>query len=88
MLLAVLNTMEFPSPVQTKARRVQPTISNTTEAIRFIDKELLADLRSLPRWTFARELLQAAEQSGKKRELNHAFHQFRQALSNDKLLRD
>ncbi len=80
--------MDFPSPVQTNARRVQPTITNTAEAIRFIDKELLADVRSLPRWTFARDLLTVADRSGKKRDLNHAFRQFRQALTNDKLLRE
>jgi len=40
----------------------------------------------MPRWTFARELLVVAQKSGKKRDLTHAYRQFRQALSNDKML--
>ena len=80
--------MDFPHPITTKARRVQPRVTNTEEAIRFIDRELLAELSSRPRWTFARELLVVAARTGKKRDLNHAVRQFRQALSNDKLLQE
>ena len=80
--------MDFPAEIRAKARRVPPVIRNTDEALRLIDRDLLPEIRSMPRWTFARELLVVAEQSGKKRDLNHAYRQFRQALSNDKMLEE
>jgi hypothetical protein len=80
--------MDFPSHIATKARRVRPGIGSTTAALRFIDQELLPDQRLLSHWTFARELLVAAERSGNKRDLTDAFRQFRQALSNDRLLKE
>jgi hypothetical protein len=78
--------MEFAKPIRTTGSGVRPIIRNTQEAVRFIDRELPGELRSLPRWTFARELLLVAERSEKKRDLNHAYRQVRQALSNDRLL--
>ncbi|HEU5018704.1 MAG TPA: hypothetical protein VFT69_12125 [Pseudolabrys sp.] len=78
--------MEFLKPIHTTGSGVRPLIRTTQEAIRFIDSELPAELKSLPRWTFARELLLVAEGSEKKRDLNHAYRQLRQALSNDRLL--
>ena len=65
---------------------MRPLIRSTVEAIRFIDRELPAELKALPRWTFARELLLVADRSQKKRDLTHAYRQLRQALSNDLLL--
>lgn len=78
--------MDFSSPFQVRASCVRPAITSTAEALRFIDRELVPDVRSLPRWTFARALLEVAEASGKKRDLVHAYRQFRQALSSDRLL--
>ena len=78
--------MDFPSEVRTTGRRVAPRVRNTEQAIRLIDEELPPEIKSKSRWTFARELLVVAQQSGKKRDLNHAYRQFRQALSNDGLL--
>jgi hypothetical protein len=80
--------MDFPSAIKTNARRVQPIITSTEQAIRFIDRELLPDVKKRPRWTFARALLVVAEKSSKSRDLKHAFRQFRQALSNDRLLKE
>jgi hypothetical protein len=80
--------MDFPAEVRTTARRVPAVVRNTEEAIKLIDRELLPEVRSMPRWTFARELLVVAQQSGKRRDLNHAYRQFRQALSNDKMLEE
>jgi len=78
--------MDFPIHIRTSGSGVRPLIRSTGEAIRFIDRELPAELKSLPRWTFARELLLVADRSEKKRDLTHAYRQLRQALSNDLLL--
>lgn len=80
--------MEFAKSIRTTGSGVRPLIRTTQEAIRFIDSELPAELKSLPRWTFARELLLVAERSEKKRDLTHAYRQLRQALSNDRLLEE
>ncbi len=78
--------MDFPIYIRTTGCGVRPRIRSTGEAIRFIDRELPAELKGLPRWTFARELLLVAERSEKKRDLTHAYRQLRQALSNELLL--
>src|SRR5665213_927627 len=77
--------MEFPEPIKTTGSGLRPLIRNTAEVIRLIDQDMSAELKRLPRWTFARELLLVADRSGKKRDLNHAYRQFRQALSNDRM---
>jgi hypothetical protein len=78
--------MDFPAEIRTTARRVPPVVRSTEEAIKLIDRELLPEVKLASRWTFARELLVVAQASGKKRDLNHAYRQFRQALTNDKML--
>jgi hypothetical protein len=78
--------MDFPREIRTRAKRVQPVIRTAEDALRLIDRELPSELNRLSRWTFARELLLVAQQSGKKRDLTIAYRQFKQALSNDKLL--
>ncbi len=78
--------MDFPAHIVTTGSGVRPLIRSTREALRFIDHELPAELKALPRWTFSRQLLIVADQSGKKRDLTHAYRQLRQALSNDRLL--
>ena len=78
--------MDFPAQVRTTARRVRRVVATTEEAIKLVDRELQPEVKLASRWTFARELLVVAQQSGKKRDLTHAYRQFRQALSNDKML--
>jgi len=78
--------MDLPAQVRTTARRVPRVVATTEDAIKLIDRELLPEVKLASRWTFARELLVVAQTSGKKRDLTHAYRQFRQALSNDKML--
>jgi hypothetical protein len=74
--------MQLPTTISTKcAGRAQ--VRTVDEALRLIEEELPAELRSLPRWTFARDLLVAASRSTKKRDLTIAVRQFKQALSNE-----
>jgi hypothetical protein len=80
--------MQLPSEIRTTGRGIRAVICTTQDAIRFIDDELPAELKSLSRWTFARELLLVAEQSEKKRDARYAYRQFRQALSNDRMLEE
>jgi hypothetical protein len=78
--------MKFPSEVHTKGCRCRAVVRTSEEALRLIDDELPAELRSASRWAFARELLLACERSGKKRDAVYAMRQLRQALANDDLL--
>ena len=78
--------MDLPGQVRTTARRVPRVVATTEDAIKLIDRELLPEVKLASRWTFARELLVVAQASGKKRDLTQAYRQFRQALSNDKML--
>jgi hypothetical protein len=80
--------MDFPAPVRTKGSSVRHLIRSTEEALRFIDTELAAELRSQSRWTFARELLLVAEKTHKKRDVRFAHRQLQQALRNDMLLQE
>ena len=80
--------MIFPYVIRTKGSSVRRLMRSTEEALRFIDTELGAELRSQARWKFARELLVVAEKSAKKRDLVYAHRQLRQALSNDLLLHE
>ena len=75
--------MQLPSIIRTKNGRVRATVRTTAEALRLIDQELPKELRSLSRWTFARDLLEVAVRSGKKRDMNAAVRQLTQALSNE-----
>lgn len=74
--------MRFTKEIRT-TRRVLRT---TQEALRFIDSELPAELKSKPRWTFSRDLLIEAERTEKSRDLKSAYRQLNQALDNDSLL--
>ncbi len=74
--------MMFTNAVTTKWR----ILRTTAEALRFIDSELPSELKTLPGWTFARDLLLEANRSEKRRDLNCAYRQLRQALQNDSLL--
>jgi hypothetical protein len=74
--------------INTKGGRLRPIVRTTGEALRVIDKELPVELRRLPRWTFARALLEVAARTTKKRDIEIASRQFRQALSNEGWLAD
>jgi hypothetical protein len=74
--------------INTKGGRLRPVVRTTGEALRVIDKELPVELRRLPRWTFARALLAVAARTTKKRDIEIASRQFRQALSNEGWLAD
>jgi hypothetical protein len=80
--------MIFPTAVRTKGSSVRRLMRSTQEALRFIDTELAAELRSQARWKFARELLVVAERSEKRRDLICAHRQLTQALRNDLLLHE
>ena len=76
-------SLPFPDGVKTQKKGLRPLVRTVEEAIRLIDRELPQELRSLSRWTFARALLVEAERSKKKRDLNCAIRQLKQALSNE-----
>jgi hypothetical protein len=70
-------------PVTIRTGTGSRLIRSCDEAMRFIDQELPNEIRNLPRWTFARALLQVASRMGKKRDLNAALRQLAQAVSNE-----
>jgi ribosomal protein S7 len=83
--VVVENDEPFPLPelIRIRGKGLRPTVRTVAEGIRLIDSELPIELRSLPRWSFARELLVHAATSRKKRDLIAAARQLRQALSNE-----
>jgi len=82
-MLGTAERLALPELVRTRAKRLRPSVRTVEQAIRLIDKELPQELRALPRWSFARALLVAAERSRKKRDLICAARQLKQALSNE-----
>ncbi len=79
---------DLPAVIRTTGHGVRPAIRTVTEGLRFIEDELPQELRRLPRWTFARELLEVAAKSRTKRDTFTAYRQLVQALGNDGLLAD
>ena len=75
--------LPLPADIRTRGAGLRPVIRTTREALRLIDRELPAELRTTSRWTFARALLVVAETSHKKRDVTCAFRQFKQALDNE-----
>jgi len=73
----------LPATIQLRAPGCRPALRTVDEAIDMIDSELPAELRRLPRWTFARALLVEANRTGRKRDLIAAARQVKQALSNE-----
>lgn len=69
-----------------RAPGVRSRLKTVEQSIDMIERELSPELARLPRWTFARALLVEAQRSGKSRDLNAAFRQLKQALSNEKWL--
>jgi hypothetical protein len=76
-------TQKLPVVVRTANGRMRPVVRTIEEALGLIDCDLPPELRTLPRWTFARELLVVAMNSGKKRDTAVAVRQLRHALSNE-----
>lgn len=75
--------MEFPAEVRIRAPGCRPVVRNVSEGLHLIDNELPVELRRLPRWTFARALLEEVLRTHRKRDLTAAVRQLRQALSNE-----
>jgi hypothetical protein len=76
-------SIELPREIRTNGRRIRPAIRTVAEALGLIEHELPAELRSLPRWTFAKALLRVAARTGTKKDLVTASRQLRQALGNE-----
>ena len=76
-------SINLPSPIHTSGGRVRPNVRTVEEALRLISDELPAELRTLSRWTFARELFEVVKRTGKKRDMTNAVRQFKQALTNE-----
>jgi hypothetical protein len=75
--------LPLPQSIRTRGKGLRSEVRTVQEAIRLIDRELPAELQSLSRWTFARELLVEAQRTRKKRDMTCAVRQLRQALSNE-----
>ena len=75
--------LALPDTIRLRAPGCRAALRTADEAIKMIDKELPAELRRLPRWTFAHALLVQAVKTGRKRDLAAAARQVRQALSNE-----
>jgi hypothetical protein len=78
--------MNLDSKVRIRAAGIPSVITTIEDAIALIDRHLAPELKSLPRWTFARALLAEALKSGKARDVKAASRQFAQALRNEKYL--
>jgi hypothetical protein len=75
--------VNLPSPIRIKAPSLPSLIKTVEQAIQVIDSHLPAELRQLPRWTFAHALLVEALRTTKSRDITTAARQFQQALSNE-----
>jgi hypothetical protein len=82
------DALALPGTIRLRASGCRPALRTLGEAIHMIDTDLPAELRRLPRWTFARALLVEAIKTGRKRDLTAAARQVRQALSNEGWLVD
>ena len=85
--VADLNLEHAPRALQEETIENHENIESAANEMR-TDKELPAELRRLPRWTFAHALLVQAVKTGRKRDLTAASRQVRQALSNEGWLVD
>jgi hypothetical protein len=81
--ITMTERLPLPQSIRTRGKGVRSEVRTVEEAIRLIDRELPAELRSLSRWTFARGLLVEAQRTRKKRDMTCAVRQLRQALSNE-----
>jgi hypothetical protein len=81
-------SLPFPAVIRIRATGCRSAVSTVAEAMGLIDEALPAELRRLPRWTFARALLEAAGRTRRKKDLAAAIRQLRQALTNEGWLAD
>jgi hypothetical protein len=77
------DTIPLPQEIRTSGGRVRAAVRTVTEGLRLIDQDLPIELRGLPRWTFAKALLQEAARTRSKRDVATAARQLRQALGNE-----
>jgi hypothetical protein len=80
--------LAFPTAVRIRATGCRSTVRTVSEGLDMIDKELPDELRRLPRWSFARKLLEEAMRTRRKKDVAAAVRQLRQALTNEKWLVD
>jgi hypothetical protein len=78
--------MNLPAGIRLGAPGIRSVIKTVEQALNTIDREVPREIARLPRWTFARALLVEAQRTGKSRDLNAAYRQLKQALSNEKWL--
>jgi hypothetical protein len=78
--------MKLPSDIHIRGPGIPSVVKTVEQALQVIDRQMPPELARLPRWTFARALLAEVQRTGKSRDLNIAFRQFKQALSNEKWL--
>jgi hypothetical protein len=88
LIAGVVACMKLPADICLRAPGTRPTVKTVEQALRMIDHELPRELARMSRWTFARALLVEALRTGKRRDLNAAFRQLRQALTNQDWLAD
>ncbi len=79
--------MDLQNTIHLNAPGMPHSIKTAEQAVRLIDEQLPAELRRLPRWTFARALLVEAIRTGKSRDVKAATRQLQQALGNERWLR-
>ena len=88
IIARVISNMKLPADIHLRAPGTRSTVKTVEQALGMIDHELPPEITRLSRWTFARALLIEAQKTGKTRDLNAAFRQLNQALSNEKWLAD
>jgi len=74
---------KLPAQINTTGGRIPAVVGTADEGLRLIERDPLAELRALSRWTCARDLLKVATRSGRKRDLAQATRQLRRALEHE-----
>lgn len=75
--------MKLPNEIRTRAAGHTRVMRSVEDALKLVDN-LPREMSQLPRWSFAKALLEEALRSNKSRDLNIAVRQLRQAISNEK----
>jgi hypothetical protein len=74
---------QFPDVIHIKTAGHPRMLRTVEDALQMIER-LPPEIARLPRWTFAKALLQEALKSKKSRDLKIATRQLQQAISNEK----
>lgn len=74
---------KLPSEIRVQAAGVPRVLRTVEDALAMIGV-LPPEIAQLPRWTFAKALLQEALKMQKSRDLKTAVRQLQQAISNEK----